>query len=512
MNKKNNGCIYTRGWVVKLMLDFCQYTVNNNLAKKKVIEPACGDGSFVSEIVERLCTSAQSTGNTPIDLLGCLRAYDTDPLALTSIKEKTKTILASFEYSREDIELLVGTWFVNANYITEDVEDADLVIGNPPYIRATDLSPKTRSAYVDLLETFTQGTDLYIAFMEKSIKSLLPHGKLCFICSDRWQKNQFGDRFRRFIKREGYHVSLNCQMHEVDAFEKSVTAYPAITIFEQESGFEKNVICNSTFDEANSALLLKCLEEGGSSYHGDSFEIQDVNKVEKYESFPTLEEAGIILGIGIATGMDSVFITNDSNCVESDRLLPLAYARDISNFSFPDPPEKWMVNPWKNGKLVELDMYPKLQGYFENHREELCKRYVAKKKSSEWYRTIDKVKDELQFREKLLIRDMTAVPEPIYEPGKLYPHHNLYWMISDTWDIKVLGGILISDTVKNMMEEKSVKMRGGVLRNQAQYLRKIRVPYYESIDALDRQRLSKAFVDRDRTLATEICNRLYMEE
>lgn len=510
MNKKNNGCIYTRGWVVNLMLDFCQYTVNNRLAEKRVIEPACGDGSFVSEIVKRLCASARLTGHTPKDISGCIKAYDTDSSALASIREKTKSILTSFEYSSEDIELLVGAWFVNANYITEDVEKADLVIGNPPYIRATDLSAKTRSDYAEILETFTQGTDLYIAFMEKSIKSLLPQGKLCFICSDRWQKNQFGNKFRKFILREGFHVSLNCQMHEVDAFEKEVTAYPAITIFEQATGFEKNIICNNRFDESKVAMLMKCLNEK-NDFNDDSFKIQDLYGTEKYKDFPTLEEAGILLGIGIATGKDSVFITNDPSCVEADRLLPLAYARDITGFSFPDPPEKWLVNPWEKGSLVELDKYPKLKCYFEKHREQLCNRHVAKKKNSEWYRTIDKVKDGIQFREKLLIRDMTTVPEPIYEPGKLYPHHNLYWMISDVWDIKVLGGILISDTVEKMMEENSIKMRGGVLRNQAQYLRKIRIPRYENINELDKQQLSKAFDDRDRTLATEVCNRLYME-
>ena len=153
--------------------------------------------------------------------------------------------------------------------------------------------------------------------------------------------------------------------------------------------------------------------------------------------------------------------------------------------------------------------YPRLERYFLANEESLKKRHVAQKNPADWYRTIDKLKPGLCESKKLLIRDMSDKTEPIYDDGKLYPHHNLYWMTSDTWDLKVLGGILISDTVYDMMLQNSVDMRGGVIRNQAQYLRKLRVPCYESIAESDREALRVSFEKNDREMASRICERLY---
>jgi adenine-specific DNA-methyltransferase len=47
-----------------------------------------------------------------------------------------------------------------------------------------------------------------------------------------------------------------------------------------------------------------------------------------------------------------------------------------------------------------------------------------------------------------------------------------------------------------------VKMRGGTLRFQAQYLRRIRVPDFEALNEGLRVRLREAFRARDREAAT----------
>jgi hypothetical protein len=50
--------------------------------------------------------------------------------------------------------------------------------------------------------------------------------------------------------------------------------------------------------------------------------------------FPTLEEAGCKVGIGVATGADQVFVGRfDALGVEPDRKLPLVMTRDIDTGS-----------------------------------------------------------------------------------------------------------------------------------------------------------------------------------
>ena len=169
-----------------------------------------------------------------------------------------------------------------------------------------------------------------------------------------------------------------------------------------------------------------------------------------------------------------------------------------------------LVNPWNvDGQLVDLDALPRLRAYFARHGDMLKRRHVAGKRPAQWYRTIDKVDHSLTARPKLLFPDMKLTIHPVLDEGGLYPHHNLYYIVSDAWDLRVLGGLLLSRVAQAFVEAYAVKMRGGTLRFQAQYLRRIRVPCPESISDDDRATLADAFDRRDVLAATEIAIRVY---
>src|SRR5207248_8630319 len=169
-----------------------------------------------------------------------------------------------------------------------------------------------------------------------------------------------------------------------------------------------------------------------------------------------------------------------------------------------------LVNPWNTkGELVDLDGYPRLRAYFEKHQHTLKRRHVALKRAGQWYRTIDKVDHSLTARPKLLFPDLKLTIHPVLDEGGHYPHHNLYYIVSDSWDLKVLGGLLLSEVAQAFVEAYAVRMRGGSLRFQAQYLRRIRVPKPETIEERDRVLLAEAFDSRDRVKATEVALRIY---
>jgi hypothetical protein len=97
---------------------------------------------------------------------------------------------------------------------------------------------------------------------------------------------------------------------------------------------------------------------------------------------------------------------------------------------------------------------------------------------------------------------MKAHIHPVLEPGGCYPHHNLYYVVSDEWDMEVLGGILLSRVAQAFIEAYCVRMRGGTLRFQAQYLRMIRVPRPDQISIGQKDALRTAFRARDSDAAT----------
>jgi hypothetical protein len=97
----------------------------------------------------------------------------------------------------------------------------------------------------------------------------------------------------------------------------------------------------------------------------------------------------------------------------------------------------------------------------------------------------------------------------VLDTGETYPHHNLYFIQSDVWDLEVLGGLLISAIGQFFVESYGVRMRGGYLRFQAQYLRRIRVPDPTTLSKKHAKDLIKAFRDRDRQLATQTALTIY---
>jgi len=160
-----------------------------------------------------------------------------------------------------------------------------------------------------------------------------------------------------------------------------------------------------------------------------------------------------------------------------------------------------LLNPWDEyGNLIDLADYPRFARALEE-RPAIRQRYVAKKNPDKWYRTIDKVYPGLAERPKLLLQDMKAQITPVFEPGGLYPHHNLYYIVSETWDLEVLGGLLLSSIAESFVTAYGVKMRGGTLRFQAQYLRKIAVPRPDELTEDVSERLRTAFRAKDRIAA-----------
>jgi hypothetical protein len=104
---------------------------------------------------------------------------------------------------------------------------------------------------------------------------------------------------------------------------------------------------------------------------------------------------------------------------------------------------------------------------------------------------------ELVSVPKLLIPDIAGSNEVVLERGHHHPHHNLYFVTSTRWDMEVLGGLLSSRVALFFVWSYAVKMRGGYLRFQAQYLRRIRLPDPEAIPHGLARAIRSAFQERN---------------
>jgi hypothetical protein len=125
------------------------------------------------------------------------------------------------------------------------------------------------------------------------------------------------------------------------------------------------------------------------------------------------------------------------------------------------------------------------------------------------YRTIDRIYPELAAVPKLLIPDIKSEAHIVYEEGLLYPHHNLYFITSDTWDLHALQAVLLSDVTRAFIGSYSTKMRGGYFRFQAQYLRRLRVLHWRDVSPQIRDALTRAGLSRDPAACNAAVAALY---
>lgn len=512
------GAIFTRIEVVNFILDLCGYTSDRPLHKRRLLEPSFGGGDFLLPAIERLLAAWRADGgNEPEvdELANAIRAVELHRDTFNGTYSAVTKLLIKNGLSPESARKLADGWLIEDDFLLRSFDgDFDYVVGNPPYVRQELIPPALLAEYRRRYQTLYDRADLYVPFIERSLSLLSKGGHLGFICADRWMKNRYGGPLRKLVD-DSFHLQVYVDMTDVPAFHVDVVAYPAVTIICREKAGKTMVAHRPAIDEANLAdLSAKLLSKESPSQTGVVRELAKVTNgtdpwllessdqmalIRRLENeFPCLEESGCKVGIGVATGADKAFIGDfDSLDVESDRKLPLATTKDIASGKV-----VWkglgVINPFKDeGGLVDLNQYPRLRKYLEARREIIAGRHCAKKNPGSWYKTIDRITPSLVGKQKLLIPDIKGEAHVVYEAGELYPHHNLYVVTSDSWNLRALQAVLMSAVSRLFVATYSTKMRGGFLRFQAQYLRRIRLPLWESIPIALRTELIEAAENLD---------------
>lgn len=520
---EERGAIFTRREVVEFILDLAGYTPDRPLHARSLLEPSFGDGDFLLIAIERLLTAwrSHSPHRQTADLAAAIRAVELHKGSFNATSDKVLELLRQAAIPDTEAQALVDTWLVRGDFLLTDLPDRfDYVVGNPPYVRQELIPDPLIAEYRARYQTVFDRADIYIPFIERSLQLLHEGGALGFICADRWMKNRYGGPLREMIARS-YRLKFYVDMVDTPAFHSDVIAYPAITIITREKPAPTRIarrpeISKPALTRLASSLLdpnpadssgpvkeMTAVADGAQPWILESSDqLALVRRLER--DFPTIEDAGCKVGIGVATGADKAFIgPYDELDVEDDRKLPLAMTRDILSGEV-----EWrglgIVNPFADeGGLVDLACYPRLRRYLEARKDQIAKRHVAQKAPANWFRTIDRIYPALATKPKLLIPDIKGEAHIVYEDGHLYPHHNLYYITSDEWDLRALQAVLLSGIARLFVATYSTRMRGGFLRFQAQYLRRIRLPRWSDVSEETMRALIAAARDGD----TAACNR-----
>jgi len=526
------GAFFTKPEVVAFLLDLVGYDVSGRLEDKRILEPACGHGEFVLAIIDRLLASykreRQSLTAAVKDLRNCLRAVEVHESSWQETIDRVVGRLLEHRLSRAQAKRLAASWILRGDFLlTEFDEPFDFVVGNPPYVRQELIPDELLKLYRAKYSTLFNRADLYVPFIERGLSLLTVSGKLGYICSDRWMKCAYGKPLRKMIA-QAYRLEVFVDMVDTPAFSSEVVAYPAITVLSRRASKSQSTMAayrpaieSNELEPLAQALLGKKnsftskvtrLTGITNDHHPWLLESQErIRIIRVLETrFPLLEDAGCRVGIGVATGCDKAYIGDHKTLdVEPNRKLPLLMAGDILSGSI-----EWgghgIVNPFEqDGTLASLERYPRFGRYMRLRESILKARYVGRRSGDKWYRTIDRIWHELTTTPKLLIPDIKGEANVVFDDGKFYPHHNLYWITSTTWDLQALQCVLRSVIAKAFVATYCVRMAGGFLRFQAQYIRRIRIPHWEVVTQVQRQRLRSAVDAFDQDSMDDAACELY---
>ncbi len=526
---RESGVVFTKPWMVEIILDLARYTEDRKLTSMVALEPSAGDGAFLAGMVRRLVASARRHRNPIGQAEGAIQAFDIDGHSVASARETVIATLTELKVAPSVATRLAKQWIRHADFLEASLAMpyADFVIGNPPYIRLEDIPERKADSYRNAYSAMRGRSDLFVAFYQAALQQLKPGGVCAYICADRWLLNDYGKGLRKLITSDGYNVECIVEAHDVDAFERDVSAYPAITVISRgPQGIVAVAKALPGIEKVPKEHVLHLLAEAKSNavLHAAHFtewfmgeEPWPCSSPERLALLKRLEsdclpleskETGTVIGIGVATGNDGVYIVQGKPSIEPNRLLPIALAGDLAGNRI-EWSGHYLINPWAEKGLIDLSNYPKMAAYLEPYRQLLLKRHTAKERPDKWHKTIDRVNFEVLRKKKLYIADIRSSLRPALDEGTTYPHHNLYWITSDAWDLRALGALLMSEVGEFFVHCYSVRMRGGALRFQAQNLRRICVPAISSISPRTMRLLIEAFEKYDVTKATDLAKKLY---
>lgn len=502
-----HGQVMTKPHIVELIFDLCYYRANRDLRTFTLLDPGCGDGEFIVEAASRLVKSLPTLCDVE-SLESCLFGVEKDPELGKAAQARLVKVLELHGLNKKVARGMSQKWIKIGDFLEHNFStNFDFVVGNPPYVRQEAIDKQSLATYRSQFNCFYDRADLYVAFLERGLELLGPTGLLGFICPNRFTRNRYGTKIRAMISGN-FKVIHAIDLAQTSPFTPDVMAYPGIYVIGRGKTSSVNFVHMSSATAEDCQEVREAISKGkhsnlnGVRFHryDDWFRGSDawitespihldiVRGIESRFDCLGSPESHTQVGIGVATGADKVFIVPDGfDEVERELLVPLA-TTECCRTGRLEWDGKQVISPFAgsdSSELIDLRKYPKAKKYFTRHEELLRNRNVGKRNVERWYRTIDRIYPELVHRPKLLIPDIKADGVVVLDKGELYPHHNLYYIVAEHWDLVALRTILRSSIAKFFVWTYGVRMRSNFLRFQAQYLRKIPVPNANKLHSRD---------------------------
>lgn len=416
-----NGAIYTPIDIRDFIIKHSFYSKKDTLNKSKIADIACGCGGFLftaaKQIKKQTSKSYSEIFRTQIFGLD-IQSYSItrtklllSVLALTEGEDKKE-----FHFNLFEGDALTFNWKEKLSWFT----GFDIVIGNPPYVCARNLTDEIKLGLSNWEVCKSGNPDLYIPFFQIGIECLNENGILGFITMNSFFKSLNGRALRAYFQKKS--IKFKIIDFGTEQIFKSKNTYTCICLIENTNQeFIKYYRCVDKDIPTRENLFSKIFYAGLNSKTG--WNLQDHEMISKIES------TGIALGDlyktshGIATLRNDIYIFNpvkedkDYFYLQNGSLYQIekGICKDIVNtnklsreVTLKNLKEK-VIFPYDNEEKAKLldeafikENFPKAYLYLQNKRTLLAERDKGKGKYEKWFafgrtQSLEKVKNKMFF-------------------------------------------------------------------------------------------------------------------
>ncbi len=487
--RKEQGIYYTPRFVVdyivqdtlKLVLDNCISI--GDLKRVKILDPACGSGSFLIKALETLYEKYKEFGSDNeylkrIIILDTLFGVDLDQQAVEIARLNllinsldTKDILPSLGKNiKRGNSLISGSekelkgkfgknWRDKCpfNWQEEFPEvfkqgGFDIIIGNPPYIKEF----VNKDVFDGLHDNpYYQGKmDIWTMFGCIAIDLLKEGGILSFIAPNNWISNAGASIFRDKVLTEG-ELTTYIDFGDYKVFEQA-GIQTMIFIFQKGKPREKYMVNYFKVNDKNigeDKLIIdifgakQTIEIEPKKYIDKTltFSVSESNSIfDKIETKKNFELTNKEIAQGIVADPDKAFIfKEDEDFLEEENKILKPYYTSVGRYMSGE--KRGLLAYLNQNDNNDIEKFPHIKNQLLKYNDELLGRRETKNGRLKWF-NLHWPRDEKFFTEgeKIIGGIRVSQPSFYYTKEAYYGSRALNFIKTDRINLKYLSGILNS--------------------------------------------------------------------
>lgn len=502
----------------------------NKLHNIKILDPACGSGSFLIRAYDELLRYRANELKKPVDkldqwerlpiLTNSIFGVDLDKQAieitrlnlllrslahrepLPFLGDNIKQGNSLISGTDEELEKYFGNKWQSHHPFNwhDEFSDVigkggfDIVIGNPPYIRQEQLS-EFKPLWQKGFECYDGVADIYIYFFERGLQLLKEGGILAFISSNKYFRSGYGKKLREYLSTKTT-ITQVIDFGDSSIFE--ATSYPSIIVL-CKSPPNKNKTRIFVWKPNEQIEKFSTIVDSNSSTINQKELTADGWRLESKSTLHLIEKlnkAGKPLGEyvngrfyrGVLTGLNEAFVINrltrnhlvDAHPSSTKVLKPLLRGKDVKRWNV-NFAEQYLIkiessenvtHPWSGkandeAEKVFASTYPAIYEWLNIYRKGL----TTREDQGKYFWELRACKYWHEFEgTKIIYPDIAQNSEFAFDDCNYYLVNTLYLMPTDKlW----LLGILNSKVIYWLYTKISSQIRGGFVRFIAQYVSQI---------------------------------------